>query len=105
MLLARSATCPMFNIPLHLPSPHTHFGIRIGSRRISFLCHQVQHIRAVLFLVGTGLEQLSIISPLMNVFPAESNSLLSFHRWIVMSIRWQKPSLSCSGIVHTQIQM
>ncbi|KAG2078407.1 pseudouridine synthase [Suillus decipiens] len=42
----------------------------------AFLYHQVQHIMAVLFLVGTGLvEQPSVISVLMNVFPAELNSL------------------------------
>ncbi|KAG1775634.1 pseudouridine synthase [Suillus placidus] len=40
----------------------------------AFLYHQVRHIMAVLFLVGTGLEQPSIISALMNVFPAESDS-------------------------------
>ncbi|KAG2043744.1 pseudouridine synthase, partial [Suillus americanus] len=41
----------------------------------AFLYHQVRHIMAVLFLVGTGLEQPSIISALMNVCHAESNSL------------------------------
>ncbi|KAG0700495.1 pseudouridine synthase [Suillus ampliporus] len=41
----------------------------------AFLYHQVRHIMAVLFLVGTGLEQPSIISALMNVSPDESNSL------------------------------
>ncbi|KAG2344626.1 tRNA pseudouridine synthase [Suillus weaverae] len=40
----------------------------------AFLYHQVRHIMAVLFLVGTGLEQPSIISALMNVFSAESDS-------------------------------
>jgi tRNA pseudouridine38/39 synthase len=41
----------------------------------AFLYHQVRHIMAVLFLVGTGVEQPSIISALMNVSPAESDSL------------------------------
>ncbi|KAG1865893.1 pseudouridine synthase [Suillus subalutaceus] len=41
----------------------------------AFLYHQVRHIMAVLFLVGTGLEQPSIISTLMNVCHAESDSL------------------------------
>ncbi|KAG2143939.1 pseudouridine synthase [Suillus cothurnatus] len=45
----------------------------IGS---AFLYHQVRHIMAALFLVGTGLERPPIISALMNVFPVESNSLL-----------------------------
>ncbi|KIK41169.1 hypothetical protein CY34DRAFT_85886 [Suillus luteus UH-Slu-Lm8-n1] len=39
----------------------------------AFLYHQVRHIMAVLFLVGTGVEQPSIISALMNVSPTESN--------------------------------
>jgi hypothetical protein len=41
----------------------------------AFLYHQVRHIMAVLFLVGTGVEQPSTISALMNVSHAESNSL------------------------------
>jgi tRNA pseudouridine38/39 synthase len=41
-----------------------------------FLYHQVRHIMAVLFLVGTGLDRPPIISALMNIFPAEANSLL-----------------------------
>ncbi|KAG2159102.1 pseudouridine synthase [Suillus bovinus] len=41
----------------------------------AFLYHQVRHIMAVLFLVGTGVEQPSIISALMNVSHTESNSL------------------------------
>ncbi|KAG1774740.1 pseudouridine synthase [Suillus placidus] len=41
----------------------------------AFLYHQVRHMMAVLFLVGTVLEQSSIISNLMNVFPAKSNQL------------------------------
>jgi tRNA pseudouridine38/39 synthase len=40
----------------------------------AFLYHQVRHIMAVLFLVGTGVEQPSIISALMNVC-SESNPL------------------------------
>jgi hypothetical protein len=49
------------------------FNDLVGS---TFLYHQVRHIMAVLFrvLVGTGVEQPSIISALMNVSPAESNS-------------------------------
>ncbi|KAG1761883.1 putative tRNA pseudouridine synthase a family protein, partial [Suillus placidus] len=39
----------------------------------AFLYHQVRYMMAVLFLVGTVLEQSSIISNLMNVFPAESD--------------------------------
>ncbi|KAG2055641.1 pseudouridine synthase [Suillus hirtellus] len=39
----------------------------------AFLYHQVRHIMAVLFLVGTGVEQPSIIPALMNVFHAESD--------------------------------
>ncbi|KAG1744461.1 pseudouridine synthase [Suillus lakei] len=41
----------------------------------AFLYHQVRHIMAILFLVGTGLEQPSIVSALMNVSPDTSNSL------------------------------
>ncbi|KAJ8594128.1 tRNA pseudouridine synthase [Rhizopogon salebrosus TDB-379] len=41
----------------------------IGS---AFLYHQVRHIIAVLFLVGTGLEQPSIIPALLNVSPSSS---------------------------------
>jgi len=41
----------------------------IGS---AFLYHQVRHIMAVLFLVGTGLEQPSVISALLNVSPGAS---------------------------------
>jgi tRNA pseudouridine38/39 synthase len=41
----------------------------------AFLYHQVRHIMAVLFLVGTGVEQPSIISALMNVSHAESDPL------------------------------
>jgi tRNA pseudouridine38/39 synthase len=37
----------------------------------AFLYHQVRHIMAVLFLVGTGLEQPSIISALLNVSPQQ----------------------------------
>ncbi|KAG2109288.1 pseudouridine synthase [Suillus discolor] len=40
----------------------------------AFLYHQVRHIMALLFLVGTGVEQPSIIPALMNVFHAESDS-------------------------------
>ncbi|KIK42121.1 hypothetical protein CY34DRAFT_24061 [Suillus luteus UH-Slu-Lm8-n1] len=45
----------------------------------AFLYHQVRHIMAVLFMVGTGLEQPSIVSALMNVFQAESNTLPEPH--------------------------
>lgn len=44
----------------------------IGS---AFLYHQVRHIMSVLFLVGTGLEQPSIISALLNVSAEESRAL------------------------------
>ncbi|KAG2123435.1 pseudouridine synthase [Suillus clintonianus] len=40
----------------------------------AFLYHQVRHIMAVLFLVGTGLEHPSIVSALVNVSPQESAS-------------------------------
>ncbi|KAG1740143.1 pseudouridine synthase [Suillus paluster] len=40
----------------------------------AFLYHQVRHIMAVLFLVGTGLEPPSIISALMNVSPQSSDA-------------------------------
>ncbi|KAF7974386.1 hypothetical protein HWV62_12216 [Athelia sp. TMB] len=35
----------------------------------AFLYHQVRHIMAILFLVGTGLEHPSIVSSLLNVHP------------------------------------
>ncbi|KDQ54550.1 hypothetical protein JAAARDRAFT_49184 [Jaapia argillacea MUCL 33604] len=38
----------------------------IGS---AFLYHQVRHIMAILFLVGTGLEQPSVVSALLNADP------------------------------------
>ncbi|OAX38431.1 tRNA pseudouridine synthase [Rhizopogon vinicolor AM-OR11-026] len=37
----------------------------------AFLYHQVRHIMAVLFLVGTGLEHPSIVSALLNVSPQD----------------------------------
>ncbi|KIK94175.1 hypothetical protein PAXRUDRAFT_828258 [Paxillus rubicundulus Ve08.2h10] len=40
----------------------------------AFLYHQVRHIMAILFLVGTGLEPPSVISTLMNVDGTESSS-------------------------------
>ncbi|KAG1744402.1 pseudouridine synthase [Suillus lakei] len=49
-------------------------GKQITNFHRSFLYHQVRHIMAVLFLVGTGLEQPSIISALMNVSPETSNT-------------------------------
>ncbi|KZP30026.1 pseudouridine synthase [Athelia psychrophila] len=35
----------------------------------AFLYHQVRHIMAILFLVGTGLEHPSVVSSLLNVHP------------------------------------
>lgn len=43
----------------------------IGS---AFLYHQVRHIMAVLFLVGTGLESPSVVSSLLNTLPEDPRS-------------------------------
>jgi tRNA pseudouridine38/39 synthase len=37
----------------------------------AFLYHQVRHIMAVLFLIGTGLEHPSVVTSLLNVNPAD----------------------------------
>ena len=41
----------------------------------AFLYHQVRHIMAILFLIGTGLEHPSVISSLLNVNPMKLASL------------------------------
>ena len=45
----------------------------------AFLYHQVRHIMAILFLVGTGLEHPSIVSALLNVDPEALASPLHIH--------------------------
>jgi len=44
----------------------------IGS---AFLYHQVRHIMAVLFMIGSGVEDSSVISALMNVDGSEKNAV------------------------------
>ncbi|EKM76207.1 hypothetical protein AGABI1DRAFT_108952 [Agaricus bisporus var. burnettii JB137-S8] len=39
----------------------------------AFLYHQVRHIMAILFLVGTGLEEPSLVTKLMNAFDGAEN--------------------------------
>lgn len=43
----------------------------------AFLYHQVRHIMAILFLIGTGLEHPSVISSLLNVTPDKAGTLPS----------------------------
>jgi tRNA pseudouridine38/39 synthase len=43
----------------------------------AFLYHQVRHIMAILFLIGTGLEHPSVVSSLLNVDPENLPSPLS----------------------------
>ncbi|KZT58853.1 pseudouridine synthase, partial [Calocera cornea HHB12733] len=42
----------------------------INVRGLGFLYHQIRHIAAVLFLVGQGLEEPSIVTSLLNTDPA-----------------------------------
>jgi len=50
--------------------------VRVRSGGTAFLYHQVRHIMAILFLVGTALEHPSIISSLLNVNPEKLASPL-----------------------------
>lgn len=45
----------------------------------AFLYHQVRHIMAILFLIGTGLEHPSVVSALLNVDPEALASPLHIH--------------------------